>query len=341
MMPTREEVLRALEAMPALSSRVQGVSVRPGVDGARVGFLITGGPEAEGLRVQAEAIARALPGVAQVTAVLTEERAPDAPPEKAPPARPAQWNRAPLPGVKKIIAVASGKGGVGKSTVTVLLAHALRAQGCRVGVLDADIYGPSLARMFGLSGQPEARGGQVVPMESPHGIPVLSMGSLVGEGDALVWRGPQLSKTLQQFLRGADWAGCYGGQGLDLLLIDMPPGTGDVALSLAQLAPIDGALLVTIPSQVAVMDAAKSAAMHTKLGIPLLGIVENMAGLELPDGTRQPLFGEGGGTALASIAGTSLLASFPLWPSLAPVLDQGKAPPAQSLMHAGMVIAKL
>lgn len=327
-MPTRDDVLAALSALPGLHP--QGVTVRSGEGGVRVGFLLAE-DASEDQRRQAEALVRALPGVAQVTAVRTAERdaaqESPAPARPAPlaPARPAQWNRAPVAGVERIVAIASGKGGVGKSSVAALLAHALAQSGHRVGLLDADIYGPSQARMFALSGQPEASGGKLHPMPGTGGVPVLSMGSLVGETDALIWRGPQLSKTLAQLLRGADWAGCYNGQGLQTLLIDMPPGTGDVALSLAQQAPLDGAILVTIPSHVAMMDAAKSAAMFKKLDIPLLGIVENMAGLEV-GGVLQPLFGTGGGAALSTQTGVALLQSLPLWPELSDILDAGKTP---------------
>ncbi len=342
--PTRTEIISALSGLAAT-----GITLRPGIDGVRIGFLV---PEtvSEAQCRAAEIRIRSMNGVESVTAVRTGESV-AAPASSAPsptparpavstPARPAQWNRTPIPGVARIIAVASGKGGVGKSTIAALLAHALRAEGHRVGLLDADIYGPSQARMFALSGQPEAMDGKLHPMLGTGGVPVLSMGSLVGEGDALIWRGPQLSKTLAQLLRGAGWAGCYDGQGLQTLLIDMPPGTGDVALSLAQQAPIDGAILVTIPSHVAVMDAAKSAAMFKKLDIPLLGIVENMAGL-MVNGALTPLFGTGGGAALAARTDAPLLASLPLWQELGPLLDGGKPPTAMIYESIQMLVSAI
>ena len=346
---TREAILASLATLrdPAtggdVTPRIGGIAIRDNAAGAEIGFMIAVQPsEAElfrAVRQQAEDLVLALPGVAKATAVLTaeQEAVPPATPE---PAKRAQWNREALPGVRKIIAVASGKGGVGKSTVTILLAHALRAQGLRVGIVDADIHGPSMARMLGLHGQPEVREGKMVPMIG-HGIPALSVGSLAGESEALVWRGPQLGKMLTQLLRGADWQSAYNGAGLELLLVDMPPGTGDVQLTLAQSVPLDAALLVTIPSHIAGMDAAKCASMFRKLNIPMLGVVENMAGLALPDGSLQPLFGSGGGQALADANQLPLLASLPLWPSLAPALDAGQAPDDASLSAMKNVVREV
>jgi len=208
---------------------------------------------------------------------------------------PPQINHQPLPGVERVIAIASGKGGVGKSTTTVMLAHALASLGQPVAILDADIYGPSIPRMLGLSGQPEIRDGHMLPPQN-HGIACNSMGFLVAEEQAAVWRGPMVSKALNQLARGTHWSEVRG-QGSEVrgqekennptsdirhptsvkLLVDFPPGTGDVQLSMAQQTPLSGAIIVTTPQAVAVADARKCANMFEKMQIPVLGIIENMS----------------------------------------------------------------
>lgn len=239
--------------------------------------------------------------------------------------RPAQWNSAPLPHVRKLIAIASGKGGVGKSTVAVMLAHTLTEQGLRVGLLDADIHGPSIPRMLGVAdaGQPEIKDDLMIPIVGHH-ILNLSMGHLVPTGEATVWRGPMVTKALKQMLRHARWG--TEEHPLDVLLIDMPPGTGDIHLTLAQSAPLDGALVVTTPQDIAVMDADKCAQMFAKINVPLLGIIENMSYFTDPAGTQHYLFGQGGGAALAQKTGTDLLAQLPIDQALGAALDQGKKP---------------
>lgn len=236
--------------------------------------------------------------------------------------RPAVWNTAPLPHVRRILAVASGKGGVGKSTVTVNLAHALTARGLRVGVLDADIYGPSIPRMLGLETRlkPELHEGLMVPPVA-YGIRAMSVALLTGD-QAAVLRAPMVTKALAQLLRGTRWG--TADAPLDLLLIDLPPGTGDVHLSLAQSAPMDGAILVSTPQDIAVIDAEKSAVMFQKLQIPILGIVENMSYFTDPSGAQHRLFGEGGGAKLAAQFGTALLGSLPIDPLLRIAADEGK-----------------
>ena len=176
-----------------------------------------------------------------------------------------------IPGVKNIVAVASGKGGVGKSTTAVNLALALAAEGARVGILDADIYGPSQPQMLGIKGQPESKDGKTIePMEA-HGIQAMSIGFMAGEDTPMVWRGPMVTQALQQLLKDTNW------RDLDYLIVDMPPGTGDIQLTLAQQVPVTGAVIVTTPQDIALLDARKGLKMFEKVGIPILGIVENMS----------------------------------------------------------------
>ncbi len=233
------------------------------------------------------------------------------------PQRAPTINHSPVPGVAKIIAVASGKGGVGKSTVTVNLAHALTAAGKKVGIIDADIYGPSIPRMLGLDTyvKPEIANGQMVPPMA-HGIRAISMALITGD-QAAVLRAPMITKALVQFLRSTHWE-------CDLLLIDMPPGTGDVTLSLAQNAPLSGVIIVTTPQDIAVIDADKCAEAFSKLNVPIVGVVENMSGFTAPDGTVHALFGTGGGKKLAEKYKTTLLASIPLDPAMGQSADAGE-----------------
>jgi len=210
-------------------------------------------------------------------------------------------------GVKNVIAVASGKGGVGKSTTTVNLALALAAEGAKVGILDADIYGPSMPTMLGASGRPETLDGKSMEPLTAHGISVNSIGFLTGDDQAMVWRGPMVSQALDQLLRQTNWPD------LDYLLLDMPPGTGDVHLSLAQSVPITGALIVTTPQEVALMDARKGLKMFEKVSVPVLGIIENMSLYVCPQcGHAEHIFGHGGGQLMASDYSVPLLGSLPL-----------------------------
>lgn len=236
--------------------------------------------------------------------------------------RPANINHAPIPHVGRIIAVASGKGGVGKSTVTVNLAHALTAQGLRVGILDADIYGPSIPRMLGLDTylKPEIADNLMVPPIA-HGIRAMSMALITGD-KAAVLRAPMITKALVQFLRLTRWG--TEREPCDILLVDLPPGTGDITLSLAQNAPLCGLILVTTPQDVAVIDADKCASAFHKLHVPLLGVVENMSYFTDPSGTNHHLFGEGGGVKLAKKYNSALLAQLPLDPAMGDCADKGE-----------------
>ena len=256
--------------------------------------------------------------------------------------RPPSINHTPLPHVTRILAVASGKGGVGKSTVTTNLAHALAAAGKRVGILDADIYGPSIPRMLGLETylKPEIADGQMLP-PTAHGIRAMSMALITGD-DAAVLRAPMITKALVQFLRLTRWGDAA--HPCDILLVDLPPGTGDVTLSLAQNAKLDGLLLVTTPQDVAVIDADKCAQAFGKLGVPLLGVVENMSHFITPTGESLALFGAGGGAQLAEKYGSRLLAQLPLDPALGRAGDGGEnflaQQPAAAISRAYAALAQ-
>jgi ATP-binding protein involved in chromosome partitioning len=221
-------------------------------------------------------------------------------------------SRQAIPGVRRVIAVSSGKGGVGKSTVAVNLACALACRGLRVGLLDADIYGPNAPTMLGVADQvPEVRGSgaeQVLQPLETCGLAMVSMGLLIGEDQPVIWRGPMLNGIIRQFLYQVDWGE------RDVLVVDLPPGTGDAQLSLAQAVPIDGGIVVTTPQRVSLQDARRGLAMLVQMGVPVLGVVENMSWFLPPDrpDQRYALFGSGGGDKLASEAGVPLLAQLPL-----------------------------
>jgi ATP-binding protein involved in chromosome partitioning len=219
--------------------------------------------------------------------------------------------------VRNAIAIASGKGGVGKSTVAVNVAVALAGMGACVGLLDADIYGPNLPTMMGVDHLPESHGDKLTPAEA-YGVKLMSIGFLVKPGQPLIWRGPMLHQAIRQFLGDVAWGE------LDYLIIDLPPGTGDATLSVAQSIPLSGAVIVTMPQQVSLEDASRSLSMFRELSVPVLGVVENMSYLQLPDGTRMEVFGKGGGEQLASMAGVELLGSIPLEPSIRQGGDSGK-----------------
>lgn len=225
----------------------------------------------------------------------------------------------PLPAIKNIIAVGSGKGGVGKSTVSVNLALALQQSGARVGILDADIYGPSQPTMLGVSGHPKVTSDKHMVPHQAHGLQVMSIGFLVEEDTAMIWRGPMVSQALQQLLNETRW------EALDYLIIDLPPGTGDIQLTLLQKVPLAAAVVVTTPQNVAVLDAAKAIQMFNKLEVPILGIVENMsAHVCTACGHIDPLFGSEGGNNLAERSDVPLLGQVPLESAIREACDAGK-----------------
>ncbi len=270
----------------------------------------------EPVRQRAEAAVKAIPGVVSVMVALTAERkAGAAPPQTRPPqAQPQRGGpagaRAPNPtaiaGVGAIIAVASGKGGVGKSTTAVNLALGLRDLGLEVGLLDADIYGPSMPKLLGLKGKPQTRGNLLIPMDG-HGLKVMSIGFLVEEETPMIWRGPMVMSALTQMLREVEWGT------LDIMVVDMPPGTGDAQLTMAQQVPLKGAVIVSTPQDLALIDARRGIAMFNRVNVPVLGIVENMSYFLCPHcGTRSDIFGHGGARHEAERLGVPFLGEVPL-----------------------------
>src|SRR5216117_4121905 len=222
-----------------------------------------------------------------------------------------------IPEVRHTIAVSSGKGGVGKSTVAVNLAAALRVSGATVGIIDADVYGPDVPMMLGSKGKPGMFDNKIIPVES-HGLKMMSIGLLVNEREPLVWRGPMIHSFIQQMLRDVMWGA------LDYLVFDMPPGTGDAQLSLSQVIPLSGVVMVTTPQDVALLDVRKAIAMFQRLNVPMLGVVENMSYFVAPDtGTRYAIFGEGGGKKVADEYGVPLLGQLPLDPDTRKGGDEG------------------
>ena len=300
---------------------VSGVQLREG----HVAFAIevdrARGPKLEPLRKAAEKAVEALPGVLSVSAVLTAEKAPGAKPgatQGAP--RPAQAPAKPLaPGVRAIIAVASGKGGVGKSTTAVNLALGLAALGLRIGVLDADIYGPSIPRMLGISGKPTSHDGKILEPKEAHGVKCMSIGFLVAEDTPMIWRGPMVMSALQQMLRDVNWGE------LDVMVVDMPPGTGDAQLTMAQQVPLAGAVIVSTPQDIALLDARKGLNMFKKVDVPVLGFVENMSYFKCPHcGERTDIFSHGGAKIEAEKLGVEFLGEVPLDIAIRETSDEGR-----------------
>ena len=264
------------------------------------------------MRAAAEAAVRKLDGVANALVSLTAEKQPPPPPKAAPPRGIA------IPGISNIIAVASGKGGVGKSTTSVNLALGLLAQGWRVGILDADIYGPSLPRLLGLKEKPEADGRSLKPLTA-YGLKAMSIGFLVSEEEAMIWRGPMVVSAIQQLLRDVTWGE------LDCLVVDMPPGTGDAQLSLAQNVPLAGAVIVSTPQDLALIDARRGIAMFRKVDVPVLGIVENMSYFLCPHcGGRSDIFAHGGAREEAAKFGVPFLGEVPLDIAIREQSDAGR-----------------
>ncbi|HJW41775.1 MAG TPA: Mrp/NBP35 family ATP-binding protein [Rhizomicrobium sp.] len=324
---TRDEVLRALDqVIDPKSGRsvvqqdiVQGLVVRDGNIGFAVEVDAARGREAEPLRKACEDAVTRLPGVLSVTAVLTaHQSSPPKPEPQRPTPRHGPSAPAGLPGVGAIVAVASGKGGVGKSTVAANLAIALGQQGLKVGLMDADIYGPSVPRLFDIRDKPRAEGKKIVPIEK-YGIKIMSLGFLIREEEAVVWRGPMVQSALTQMLQDTLWAP------LDILILDMPPGTGDAQLTISQRVPLRGAVIVSTPQDIALIDARKAIAMFAKTQVPVLGIVENMSTFICPNcGHESHIFGHGGARAEAKRMGAAFLGEIPLVPVIRETSDAGR-----------------
>ncbi|HEV2291688.1 MAG TPA: Mrp/NBP35 family ATP-binding protein [Gemmatimonadales bacterium] len=290
-------------------------------DGGRVAFtFLLGRDDPATLVRETRAALRALDGVTEVKITVADPTGPTAATHAAPGA-PAGAQPVPvapaIAGIGKVIAVSSGKGGVGKSTVAVNLAVSLAEAGHRVGVMDADIYGPNIPRMFGLFEKPPVQGGRIIPLEA-HGVKLISLGFLMDRDAPVIWRGPIIMKVITQFLNDVEWGG------LDFLVVDLPPGTGDAQLSLVQTTQVAGGVIVTTPQEMAVGDALRGAKMFERVQVPVLGVIENMSGVTLPSGERLELFGSGGGRRLADELGVPLLAQVPLQPGVADHADRGR-----------------
>ncbi|GAB4282837.1 MAG: Mrp/NBP35 family ATP-binding protein [Roseovarius sp.] len=314
MAASRDGVLAALReiADPVSGADIvsAGVARAVNVEGGTVRFVLEIDPARastyEPVREAAEERVRALEGVEQVSAVLTAHSS-KAPPELRPRSQAAPQGPQPVAGVDHIIAVASGKGGVGKSTVAANLACALAAEGRRVGLLDADVYGPSQPRMLGITGRPASPDGKTILPLRNHGVTLMSMGLLVNDDQAVVWRGPMLMGALQQMLNQVAWGA------LDCLIVDLPPGTGDVSMTLAQKTVVDGAIIVSTPQDVALIDARKGIDMFQQLKVPVLGMIENMSTHVCSQcGHEEHVFGHGGVVDEAARLGVPVLAEVPL-----------------------------
>lgn len=316
-MASQDQLLAALAAVKDPNTGSDFVSTKAlknlQVTGGDVAFDIELGYPAKSqipsLRQALVAAARGVPGVTNVSVNISTRVV----------AHAVQRGVQLMPSVKNIIAVASGKGGVGKSTTAVNLALALAAEGASVGLLDADIYGPSQPMMMGIEGRPESEDGKTMEPLENYGVQVMSIGFLVNSDEAMIWRGPMATQALEQLLRQTNW------RDLDYLVVDLPPGTGDIQLTLSQRVPMTGAVIVTTPQDIALLDARKAVAMFEKVGVPILGLVENMAVHVCSNcGHVEHIFGEGGGKRYAGERGIDYLGALPLDIAIREQADSGK-----------------
>ena len=316
-MASQEQLLAALSAVTDPNTGKDFVSTKQvrnvQVNGGEVSFDVDLGYPAKSqlaaLRSNLIAAAKSVPGVENVSVNISTKVT----------SHSVQRGVQLMPNVKNIIAVASGKGGVGKSTTAVNLALALAAEGAQVGLLDADIYGPSQPMMMGVDQRPESEDGQTMEPLENYGVQVMSIGFLVNQDEAMIWRGPMATQALEQLLRQTNW------RELDYLIVDLPPGTGDIQLTLSQRVPMTGAVIVTTPQDIALLDARKAIKMFEKVGVPILGVVENMAVHVCSNcGHAEHIFGEGGGQRLAQQYGADYLGALPLDIKIRLQADSGK-----------------
>ena len=323
---TRDAVLATLKTITDPTSgddiMTAGLVRALSVDDGNVRFVFEVAPSAaekmEPVRAAAEAALNAMPGIGSVSAVMTAHSTPAAPPDLKPQRAAEPKGPQKVPGVDRIIAVASGKGGVGKSTVSANLACALAAEGRRVGLLDADVYGPSQPRMLGVSGRPASPDGKTILPMRYHGVMMMSIGLMQNDDQAVVWRGPMLMGALQQMMNQVQWGA------LDVLIVDLPPGTGDVQMTLTQKFEVSGAIVVSTPQDVALIAARKGIDMFNQLGTPIIGLIENMSTHICSNcGHEEHTFGHGGVAAEAEKMGTPLLAELPLHVDIRLAADGG------------------
>ena len=321
---TKEGVIDALTTImgPKGTDIVTGGEVRAlDVDENNVRFVLeidqSLAKEYSKIKETAESYLRKL-GAKEVSIVLTAHAPKDPPPDLKPKRKPEPKPAQKIPGVDRIVAIASGKGGVGKSTVSSNLACALAAQGRRVGLLDADVYGPSQPRMLGVSGRPSSPDGKIIIPLQNHGVTMMSIGLMTNEGQAVVWRGPMIMGALQQMMMQVQWGS------LDILIVDLPPGTGDVQMTLAQKTEVSGAIIVSTPQDVALIDARKGIDMFSQLRVPILGMIENMSAHVCPKcGHEEHIFGNGGVRSEAKKIGVPVLAEIPLDLDIRVASDEG------------------